>query len=151
MLIDSWFSLVRLSTAESPITARRGPVARAEISLAILKRALEAHPQNRTSVRLRTAYLEAGEVIWKRDEQAQAWETALKDLGGTGIDLGSREAVWSAWVSWAMRNAKNMDDFLPCFRRAFAVFNSEEAEVIRVRLLWRLCTHLHESGKRQSS
>jgi len=149
--IDSWFSLIRLSIAESPITAKRGQKARAEISLAILKRALDAHPQNRTSVRLRVSYLEAGEETWKRDEQAKEWETALNTLGGPGIDLSNREMIWSAWLSWTMQNAKNVDDFLPCFRRAFAVFNFEEAEVIRVRLLWRLCVHLHESGRQQIS
>ena len=62
-LIDSWFSLIRLSIAQSPITARRGPAARAEISLAILKRSLDAHPHKRTSIRLRVSYLDAGEEI----------------------------------------------------------------------------------------
>ena len=149
-LIDSWFSLIRLSIAEIPITSRRGPIARAEISLAILKRALGAHPQNRTSVRLRVAYLEAGEEIWQRGVQAKEWETALIALGGSGIDLGTREMIWSAWLNWVMRNAKNVDDFLSAFRRVFAVFNVEEAEMIRVRLLWRLCVHLHESGERRT-
>jgi len=149
-LIDSWFSLIRLSIAESPITARRGSIARAEISLAMLKRALDAHPQNRTSVRLRVAYMEAGEEIWKRDEQAKEWEAALVALGGPGIDLGNREMIWSAWLSWTMRNAKNVDDFLPGFRRVFAVFDIGEAEVIRVRLLWRLCVYLHESGEQRT-
>ena len=146
-LIDSWFSLIHLSVAEIPITSRRFPIAKANISLAILKRALDAHPQNRTSVRLRVAYLEAGEEIWQRDKQAKEWEAALIALGGTGIDLGNREMMWSAWVNWVMRNAKNVDDFLSAFRRVFAVFNVEEAEMIRVRLLWRLCVHLHESGE----
>ena len=149
-LIDSWFSLVRLSVAEIPITSRRGPIARAEISLAILKRALDAHPQNRTSVRLRVAYLEAGEEIWQRVEQVKQWEAALIALGGPGIDLDNREMIWSAWLSWVMRNAKNMDDFLSAFRRVFAVFNVEEAEMIRVRLFWRLCVHLHESGEQRT-
>ena len=146
-LIDSWFSLIRLSIAQSPVTARRGPAARAEISLSILKPALDAHLQNRTSVRLLVSYLEAGEEIWRKDEQAQEWESALNAVGSPGIDLCNREMIWTAWLSWAMRNAKNVDDFLSCFRRAFAVFNFEEAEVIRVRLLWRLCVHLNESGK----
>ena len=147
--IDSWFSLIRLSVADSPVTSRRGPMARAEISLAILKRALNSHPQNRASVRLQVAYLEAGEEIWQRGEQAKEWEAALVTLGGPGHDLSNREMIWSAWLSWVMRNAKNVDDFLSAFRRVFAVFNLEEAEVIRVRLLWRLCVHLHESGKRR--
>ena len=150
-LIDSWFSLIRLSIAQTPITVRRGQTARAEISLAILKRALDAHPQNRTSIRLLVSYLDAGEEIWRRDEQAKEWESALNTLGGPGVDLCNREMIWTAWLSWVMRNAKNMDDFLSCFRRAFAVFDFEEAEVIRVRLLWRLCVHLHESGKQQLS
>ena len=147
--IGSWFSLIRLSVADSPVTSRRGPIARAEISLAILRRALDAHPQNRTSVRLQVAYLEAGEEIWQRGEQAKEWEAALIALGGPGHDLGNREMIWSAWLSWVMRNAKNVDDFLSAFRRVFAVLNLEEAEVIRVRLLWRLCVHLHESGKQR--
>ena len=150
-LIDSWFSLIRLSIAQSPITARRGPAARAEISLAILKRALDAHPHNRTSIRLRVSYLDAGEEIWRKDEQAREWESALSALGGLGIDLRDREMIWTAWLSWAMRSAKNVDDYLSCFRRAFAVFNFQEAEVIRVRLLWRLCVHLHESGEQRLS
>ena len=148
-LIDSWFSLIRLSVADSPVTSRRGPIARAEISLATLKRALDAHPQNRTSVRLQVAYLEAGEEIWQRGEQAKEWEATLMTLGGPGHDLGDREMLWSAWLSWVMRNAKCVDDFLSAFRRVSAVFNFEEAEVIRVRLLWRLCVHLHESGKQR--
>ena len=86
-LISSWFSLIRLSIAQSPITARRGPAARAEISLAILKRALDAHPHNQTSIRLRVSYLDAGGEIRRKDEQANEWESALNDLGGPGIDL----------------------------------------------------------------
>ena len=148
-LIDSWFSFIRLSIADSPVTSRRGPIARAEISLAILKRALDADPQNRTSVRLQVAYLEAGEEVWQRSEQAEEWEGALIILGGAGNDLANREMIWNAWLSWVMRNAKNVDDFLSAFRRVFGVLNLEEAEVIRVRLLWRLCVHLHESGKQR--
>jgi hypothetical protein len=149
-LVDSWFSLIRLSIAESPLTAKRGPRARAEISQAILKRALDAHPQNQTSVRLRVAYLEAGEEIWEVVRRANEWESALQALGGPGTDLGSREMMWGAWLSWRMRNATNVDDVLSSFRQALEAFNFGEAEAIRVRLLWRLCVHLYESGKHPS-
>jgi NRDE-2, necessary for RNA interference len=149
--IDSWFSLVRLSIAESPITTKRGPVARAEISLGVLTRALDAHPQNHTSVRLRVSYLEAGEELWDKREQAHEWETALKAVGGLGVHLGNREMIWSAWLSWAMRTARNVDDFLSSFRRALAAFDFGEGEVVRIRLLWRLCVHILESGKQQIS
>ena len=109
------------------------PSSKSRMSLAILKRALDAHPHNRTSI------LDAGEEIWRKDEQAKEWEPALNGLGGPVIDLCDREMIWTAWLSWAMRSVKNVDEYLSCVRRAFAVFNFQEAAVIRVRLLWELC------------
>ncbi|KAF9229150.1 hypothetical protein BS17DRAFT_771093 [Gyrodon lividus] len=137
--IRTWLSLVSQSLSAVPVTSKNATKARSEVSLSILSRARAAHPSNFNSRILLLKYLLAGEEVWHGSKLRAEWEDALK-LGG--ID------IWMEWVEWRIRKSgQGIDAVVSDATRALkALGNSEDSEVDKLRIVWRVAVAFQEAG-----
>ncbi|KAG9314260.1 NRDE-2, necessary for RNA interference-domain-containing protein [Chiua virens] len=112
---------------------------RAEITLAILSRAREAHPSNLRSSALWLRYLRAGEELWDQRKLTTEWEDALK-LGGINI--------WLEWLEWRIRTCVGGVDQVvrDATRSLKALGSSEDSELDELRIVWRVAVVFQEAG-----
>ncbi|KAK8866141.1 hypothetical protein IAR55_001292 [Kwoniella newhampshirensis] len=76
--------------------------ARAEVTLSILSRALDATEGNGWSTKLHLAYLRAAEAFWPAEKVTGRWKNVLSELGERGgqeIEEGMME-VWLGYIAW---------------------------------------------------
>nr|XP_031858056.1 uncharacterized protein CI109_006498 [Kwoniella shandongensis]KAA5525128.1 hypothetical protein CI109_006498 [Kwoniella shandongensis] len=76
--------------------------ARAEVTLSILSRALDATEENGWSTKLHLAYLHAAEAFWPAEKVTGRWKNVLRELGERGgkeIEEGMME-VWLGYIAW---------------------------------------------------
>ncbi|KAH6916852.1 NRDE-2, necessary for RNA interference-domain-containing protein [Coprinopsis sp. MPI-PUGE-AT-0042] len=138
--VTTWISLLEHTLSTIPINSKNATKARCDIALSILSHALSAHPTNATSKVLRIKYLKAGEELWQANELAAEWEKALK-VGGVEL--------WMEWLEWRFRHTKQEFGHLVAdIGRAFSAFqgSSEEDELARVRIFWRMATATRAAG-----
>ncbi|KIJ68583.1 hypothetical protein HYDPIDRAFT_24843 [Hydnomerulius pinastri MD-312] len=137
--VRTWLSLVSQSLLAIPVTSKNATKARSEITLAILSRARAAHPSNFNSRVLRLKYLRAGEEVWHESKLKAEWEDALK-LGGI--------EVWMEWLEWRVRKSvEGIDAVVSDATRALrALGNSEEGEIDKLRVVWRVAVAFQEAG-----
>lgn len=137
--VRTWLSLVSQSLSVVPLTSKNANKARSDIALSILSRARAAHPSNLHSPTLLLKYLRAGEESWHRTKLVAEWEDALK-LGG--ID------VWMEWLEWRIRTCVGgIDQVVWDATRALkALDGSEDSELGRLRVVWRVAIALQEAG-----
>ncbi|GJE85747.1 NRDE-2, necessary for RNA interference-domain-containing protein [Phanerochaete sordida] len=134
--IATWLSLLSHSVSTVPLHSKNAPKARAEITLAILSRALSAHPDNKKSVTLRLELLSTGEELWDNKRLYEEWEDAL--------DLGQPE-LWQAWLDWRIRTQRDgVDGIISDAERVLSIFASDEIEKLRV--FWRVAVALRDAG-----
>ncbi|CAE6449252.1 unnamed protein product [Rhizoctonia solani] len=134
--IAAWMALLKHNVAPA-----RDALARAEMAVSVLSKALAAHPANRHSPSLRLRYLRAGEIIWPHQELEKEWEEVLKDFPHDGD-------VWTEWVGWRMRVMHGIEDTIGDIAHAFEVLrgHTEELEMQRLRLFWKACVWLRQAG-----
>lgn len=137
--VDMWLSLVARSLSTVPPTSKNASTVRSDIAITILNRALAAHPSNRTSRHLRLKYLRVGEQAWYESKLKVEWEEALK-LGGIEI--------WMEWLEWRIRkSAESIESVVTDASRALqALGNSEDSEVDKLRVVWRVAVAFQETG-----
>ncbi|KAF5385409.1 hypothetical protein D9757_005389 [Collybiopsis confluens] len=139
--IPSWLALLSQTLSTVNIHSKNSEKARSEIALAIISRALSAHPANSNSPLLRIKYLLAGEKIWEDRDCDLEWEKALNS---GDIDL------WMEWLEWRMRKAKSSDALNDVIDAALRVLssrgNSEQSEIEKVRVFWRTAIALQQAG-----
>jgi hypothetical protein len=122
-----------------PVTSKNATKARAEITLAILKRARAAHPHNRSSGILFLKYLRAGEEVWHESKTKAEWEEASK-LGGIEI--------WMEWLEWRIRTvAGGVDTLVTDATRVLrALGSSGSREIDKLRVVWRVAVAFQQAG-----
>lgn len=142
--VKTWLSLVAESLSVVPLTSKNANKTRSEITLSILSRAREAHPRNLRSPVLWLKYLRAGEEVWRQTELVAEWEDALK-LGG--ID------IWMEWLEWRIRTCVGGIDQVVCdaTRALKALGSSEDIELGRLRIVWRVAIAFQEAGTNYAS
>lgn len=134
--ITTWMSLLSHSLSSVPIESKNAPKARAEISLAVLSRAMSAHPDNKRSMRLRLEFLSVGEELWSNERLYEEWEDALS--------LNHAE-LWMAWLDWRIRTYRDgIDRVMSDAERLQAVFEGNEVEKLRV--FWRVAVAFRDAG-----
>lgn len=74
--------------------------ANAEVTLSILARALEAHPDNFTSPELHIAYLRAAEVFWPSTKVAERWQNVLRGLASSRVPEENMMPLYLAYIEW---------------------------------------------------
>ncbi|KAF8078751.1 NRDE-2, necessary for RNA interference-domain-containing protein [Lyophyllum atratum] len=136
--VDKWLQLLSHTLSTIPVTSKNATTARSEIAISILARALSAHPRNGASKLLRLRYMKAGEEVWHESKVRAEWEEALK-LGGFEI--------WMEWLEWRIRRANaGVDGVVEDAVRARTLGQSEQDELMRVRVFWRVAVALQSAG-----
>ena len=132
-----WLSLLQQSITLIPLSTINAPTSRAEVAVAVLRRALKAHPSNRANLMLWFRYLSWGEHIWSVSDLADQWDTALKDV--------ENETIWLAWLDWQLRAEpdKGLDTFLTAASRCLATLQDER---LKLMALWRVVVALQDAG-----
>lgn len=135
--ISAWMTLLKHNTAPA-----QDGMARAEMAVSVLSKALAAHPANRRSPSLRLRLLRAGEMIWPDSQIEQEWKDVLSDFAQDGD-------VWSEWVGWRMRRMHGVEDVISDISHALDVLrgSTEELEMQRLRIVWRACVWLRQAGE----
>lgn len=135
--LQAWMALLKHNVTPAP-----NALARAEIAVSVLAKALAAHPANRRSPSLRLRLLRAGEMVWPDQQLEQEWQDVLKDFPEDGD-------VWSEWVGWRMRVMVGIEAVIEDIQHALGVLHgsTEELEMQRVRIFWRACTWLRQAGE----
>jgi len=137
--VQTWLSLVAQSLSVVPLTSKNANKTRSEITLSVLSRARTAHPSNLRSPTLSLRYLRAGEELWHQTKLVAEWEDTLK-LGG--ID------IWMEWLEWRIRTSVGgIDQVVWDATRALkALGSSEDSELDRLRIVWRVAVAFQEAG-----
>ncbi|KAG6381068.1 NRDE-2, necessary for RNA interference-domain-containing protein [Boletus reticuloceps] len=137
--VQTWLSLVAQSLSVVPLTSKNAVKARSEVTLSVLSRARGAHPSNLRSPTLSLKYLRAGEELWDQTKLTAEWEDALKS-GGIGI--------WMEWLEWRIRaSVGGIDQVVWDATRALkALGSSEDSELDRLRVVWRVAVAFQEAG-----
>jgi hypothetical protein len=138
--ISAWMALLKNNVAPA-----QNELARAEMAVSVLSKALAAHPANRRSPSLRLRFLRAGEIVWPSQQLEKEWQGVLADFPHDGD-------VWAEWVGWRMRVVRvvnGVEDTITDIAHAFEVLrgNTEELEMQRLRLFWKACVWLRQAGE----
>lgn len=134
--IPTWLDLLANSLSTIPLQSKNAPKARAEISLSILSRALDADSGNRQSTTLRLRILSVGEELWSAEKLYEAWEDALK--------IGSPE-LWTQWLDWRIRVSRNgIEGLIADTQRIYYALDTDE--VSKLRVLWRVAVAFRDAG-----
>ena len=142
--VKTWLSLVAQSLSVVPLTSKNANKTRSEITLSILSRARAAHPSNLRSPILALKYLRAGEELWPQTKLVAEWESTLK--------LGSID-IWMEWLEWRIRTPVGGIDQVVCdaTRALKALGDSEDSELDRLRIVWRVAVAFQEAGTNYGS
>ena len=137
--VRTWLSLVTQSLSVVPLTSKNANKTRSEITLSILTRARAAHPSNLRSTILLLKYLRAGEELWHHTKLMAEWEDALKLCD---ID------IWMEWLEWRIRTCiSGIDQVVSDATRVLkALDTSEDSELSRLRIVWRVAVAFQEAG-----
>lgn len=135
--VPKWLKLLSHSLSTVPNHSKNAPKVRAEISHAVLSRALAAHPVNQKSVTLRLKLLAVGEELWSNEKLYKEWEDALI--------VGSVE-LWLRWLDWRVRTPNvGMEDIVSDAGRVLSALDGDE--VSKLRILWRVAIAFRDAGK----
>ncbi|EIW72388.1 hypothetical protein TREMEDRAFT_26535 [Tremella mesenterica DSM 1558] len=123
--IKAWirYSTLRHGTTQNkhsnsdPVDISQLPITRAnaEITLSILDKALDAHPNNMRSTELHIAYLRAAEVFWSPAQITERWKNVIRALGeaneqmeeGSDVDM---MMLWLGYIDWREGQGFSKDD-----------------------------------------
>lgn len=144
--ITSWLKLLDQSVKSLSILTKRATRARAEISVSLIQRAIDAHADNSSSLQLRLLYLEHGSEIWTAEMLRDEWERLLGNLGTPQSPAWKRATVWLTWLEWKLASSPTVANALNDSKRVFAILHGEQFERVRVRLCWRIAIFLREAG-----
>lgn len=142
----AWIKLWNISIKSVPKSIGRGSCARAEISLSILRRAIDAHDSNKYSPRLRLLYIEHGAEVWSEDQVRIEWGNIMSELGDDCSPIWKRGTVWMAWLEWKLFSSRTINEVLVEARKALAALTDDAFEMLRVRICWRMAVFLREAG-----
>lgn len=137
--VDKWLALLNQTLSTIPLTSKNATQARCEITVSILTRALSSAPENGRNKLLRVLYLKAGEEIWHESKLRAEWEDALVE---DGIE------IMMEWLEWRIRKAQDgLDSIISSATRIFdRLGESEDAEVGKVRVFWRVAVAIKAAG-----
>lgn len=107
-LINEWIKYSVLHLKRSPETAdatHPGTVkiteANGTITLKILAKAMNAHPDNEFAPALHLAYLRSAETFWAPRKLTERWKWVLSDVAGRSeVDGSTKMELWLKYVDW---------------------------------------------------
>jgi hypothetical protein len=135
--VSAWLELLTQTLSMSPETGKNASQARADITLAVLGRALSADLENKASVSLRLRYIRAGEVIWPENRLRLEWDTALQVINNPDLVM--------EWLDWRIRAEKEgSDGIVRDGVEALKLMRGEEIAMLRV--FWRVTVALQQAG-----
>jgi hypothetical protein len=145
--IESWLKLLDISIKSLSVLTKQATRARAEISVSLLRRAIDAHPDNAASFRLRLLYIEHGSELWSEEMLREEWEDVLTSLGSPQSPPWKRVIVWLNWLEWREVANSTVTGAVNDAKRVFAMLHGEQFALVRIRLCWRVAVFLREAGK----
>jgi hypothetical protein len=135
--VSAWLTLLAYTLAAAPPAAKNARQARADVTVAVLARALRVHPNNTRSVALRLRCLHAGEEVWHESKLRAEWEDALKTVDSADIALD--------WLDWRVRTAQNgIDGVVEDGVRAINLMKGHELGMLRA--FWRVAVAMQQAG-----
>ncbi|KAG8969019.1 hypothetical protein FRC03_004986 [Tulasnella sp. 419] len=143
---SAWMNLLRHSASSAPTQQ-----ARAEISLSILDKALDAHYSNKHNPAFLCQYLLFGSLIWPAAKLRDEWEIAVKKVEIHRRDLFEQTTLWMDYLTFKLKDS-GIDGLQEAVARVWqAVARAEVAQVFelecfKLRVLWRCCVGLAEAG-----
>lgn len=143
---QAWLRLWEISTRSLPRTMGRSTQVRTEISLSILRKAMDAHKNNRESLRLRLLYIEYGSPTWSDERTRREWDDLLDELGGAQVPIWKRTIVWMAWLERQFVSRPTVGEALEAAKQLMAALSEKEFEMLWVRMCWRIAIFMRESG-----
>jgi hypothetical protein len=143
---EAWLRLLELSVRSLPIQSKRVIHARADISASLLERAINSHPNNKVSPRLRLLYVEAGSEFWPREKIEKEWSDIIALFDTSNMPPWKRCTVWVAYLEWRIASNRSVDGTLTDAERAMKSLQESRYEMTRVTILWRIAVFLRESG-----
>ncbi|KIY70954.1 hypothetical protein CYLTODRAFT_346760 [Cylindrobasidium torrendii FP15055 ss-10] len=126
--------LKRLSVSLAEVTQAK-PKQQAAITLAILKKALEADERHWGCLPLVLQYLQAGALVWKEDKLEDEWEEAYAQENALQI--------WMEWLNWRIRTTgceEIVDDVVRVLNKV------SMDEMGQLRVFWRVACAFREAG-----
>jgi hypothetical protein len=145
--IASWLKLLDISVKSLSVLTKQATRARAEISVSLLRRAIDAHPDNAASFRLRLLYIEHGSELWSEEMLRGEWEDVLNSMGSPQSPPWKRAIVWLNWLEWRLVANSTIVSALNDAKRLFAMLHGEQFARVKVRLCWRVAVFLREAGE----
>jgi hypothetical protein len=135
--VSAWFALLQQTLSVSPEVGKNTTQARADITLAVLGRAMMAHLDNKRALSLRLRYLRAGEMIWPQNRLLSEWDTALQAIDSPELVL--------EWLDWRIRVEKlGADGIVRDGVKALGLMHNDE--VANLRVFWRVAIALQQAG-----
>ena len=141
--ISDWMLLLEHSLCDMPRSNKSGRLARSEITVSVLSRALDAHPTNVRSTLLRLMYLHAGGEIWDEKILASEWESALRTCGTTDLwvewlnsQLGTTVATFESGLQSAIRTLESIPVGL----------SGQDSDIASLRIFWRIAVFMKQAG-----
>lgn len=144
---DAWLRLLDLSIRSISPRSKRAMHARADISVSILERAINSHPNNKTSPRLRLLHVEFGSEFWPHERIDKEWNDVLSSFDAPSMVSWKRCTVWMAYLEWRIANNRTIDATIADGERAMKALQENKYEMVRVTILWRVAVFLREAGK----
>ncbi|KAF9527838.1 NRDE-2, necessary for RNA interference-domain-containing protein [Crepidotus variabilis] len=143
--IPTWIALLRANLSTIPLSSKNAIQARAEVTLSILSRALEAHPSNSQNKVLKILHLKAGEEVWHESKLRAEWEDALKKAKGAE-DMD----ILMEWLEWKIRKGQGgLDAIVDAITRLLNKIGDsvgEDVEIGKLRVFWRATEALRSAG-----
>jgi hypothetical protein len=134
---SAWLALLQQTLSASPDISKNASQARANITLAVLGRAMMTHLDNKRSLSLRLRYIRAGEMIWPENRLASEWDTALQAIDTPELVI--------EWLNWRIRIEKGgVDGIVSDGVKAMGLMRGDELAILRV--FWRVAIALQQAG-----
>ncbi|KAL1408845.1 hypothetical protein Q8F55_005659 [Vanrija albida] len=170
--VDEWIKFAKLHLRLAPDAASSAFIdpaaqpttrANAEVTLAMLTRAFEAHRDNFLSADLHKAFLDAAAVFWPPDKVTERWVNVLRALGDRGTTEESLMPLYLGYIAWREGQGfgkagdgsgggvdKVVEVYLECLDRLRLSGEqdapNEAREENQVYLLLRTCLFLKQTG-----
>lgn len=141
---SAWLSLLEHTISGIAPSRKDSGTVRPEISISVLFRAINAHPDNLRSPLLRLKFLKAGEDIWDDSKLKSEWENALRNA--------KHPDVWMEWLDWRLRKCPlGLEGCVNDVRRVreggSVGLGDYEADILNLRIFWRLAVFFKQTGK----
>ncbi|KAL7422893.1 hypothetical protein Q5752_002190 [Cryptotrichosporon argae] len=158
--VAAWLRYAALGHAEAEngsLDLAASKTAAAEVKLALLSRALDAHTDNFLAPDLHMAYLRVAEDVWSARRVTDRWRNVLRELRIRGAKDEDVFRVWLGYIDWRQTGGfgaadvgggveEVVDVYVECLGQLAKWKDAEAAEEYQVYLFLRACLFLRHAG-----